>query len=687
VLHSGLNFRKLQKRNQFSFESSFLLNAVSGSGLFGFSGEGQDFSFKFVSGKIFDPENRYFNSYSDDSVFLISGNVSGSSYDYYFNNDLYCKKGVKNNFNFENFYLNTSPGVTIDLNLKINANGDGDFAVSGMPALFEMGNPFSGKIVETGAGGNFTIFSGVLNSPVFPSGGLSITNFPIQVNGTGDIIFSGGGADLEFGKNYLFDIDFYTSFGKKNKQFFITGDTTIRSYFFDLGVSKEWSLVNLSGSPISGGNFNSSRTGEYFISQNYYVNSVAQTGLAQFAKLSYSSGVTGEISGIVTGSFLTNYGSGYFTDALIFVSGIGGIGGGATAKGVVDLFGHVTGLALSSAGSGYVQNPAFIIRSNAAELIITNSGAGYFSAPNFLISGLDGFPSSGQMGINATLGKLSGFPVFDNYGSGFITLPTATIYSVLSGLTLSSSGAGYTGDVGLTFSGGGGSGISAFGLIDYRVKRIDITNAGNAYTSAPSVIFNGQEIQAASGIALLSNGFITGVNITSQGKYRQTPTVIFSGGSPSITGLGTAITTGAITGSLIENRGNNYVGTPTVLTSSISGSGGAFVATISSGASANVILSTGASGSGIIGQYTKSFTGSFNLLTGTGSSFVDFRAGNLTSIDNLTYEDQIIYLNNTEGIDVGVVYSGYYDDFPMVALLTVSGSGGNLDTRLITGIR
>lgn len=687
MLYSGLNFRKLQKRNQFCFESSFLINTVSGSGAFGFSGEGQDFNFKFISGKIFDPQSRYFSSYSDDAVFNISGNVSGTAYDYYLNDSLICKRGIKNNFNFENFYIDTVPGVSIDLNLKINAMGDGDFMISGMPNTFETDKAFSGKVVETGFGGNFTIFSGTLNEPTFPTGSFSITNFPIQVNGTGDIIFSGVYADLEPGKSYLFDVDFFTSFGQKNKKFSITGDITTRAYFLDLGVREESSLVDSGNAPVSGGLFNSSRTGEYFISQNYYVNGVAKTGLAQFATLSYESGFTGIISGAITGSTLTSDGSGYHTAAVVIVSGINGIGSGASALGLIDGVGNVTGFSIFNIGSGYVQNPQFIVRASVAGLTITSGGAGYFSPPNFLISGVDGHPSSGVFSVNETSGTIINPPIFQNYGSGFATLPSLTIFSVLSGATISAPGEGYTGDLALVFSGGGGSGVSASGLIDYRLERIDITNSGNGYLSTPSIIFDGSAVVAASGTALLSGGFITGVNITSQGQYRYKPTAIFSGGSPAMAGAGNAITTGAITGILILDRGNNYTGTPTISINATSGTGGNFGAVVSSGASASITLSSGASGSGIFGQCTKSFTGSFNLLTGAGSSFVDFRAGNLTSIDNLTYEDQIIYLNNTEMMNVSVVYSGYYDDFPMVALLTVSGSGGNLDTRLITGIR
>ena len=688
MIYSGLNYRKLQERNVFSFDAFFSLNSVSGSGLFGFSGEGQTFDFKFQSGKVIDPEDRYVFSYQKDKSFNISGNSSGSFYDYYINKSLFCKNGVKSNFDVDNFYFNTSSGLTLDLNVLVNSEGDGDFVISGLPSVFYSGKPFSGKIIETGEGGHFDIFSGTVNSLGFVSGykNVNITNLPISINGTGDIIFSGN-FETSINKEFIFEIDFDTSLGKRTKTLTITGDKTIYKKSFNLIPMNESSFINSGGQVVSGDNYNSSKTGEYIFSQSLYIDSVAQTGLPFYVELNYVSGFTGNLSGVVTGSVLTSSGSGYLTDAVVIVSGINGVGVGAKAKGLPNTLGQITGFEILNAGTGYQSNPRFIVASNATKVTVTSPGSGYFSDPNFLISGAGEYLSSGFFSSDPSSGIILSSN-FYNYGSGFVPDPSLTIYSVISDLNVVSGGFGYTGLVDLSFSGGNGYGASGFGLIDFRVYAINLTNSGAGYSSSPSVIFSGEELNKASGNAFVFNGFITGVQITNQGLYSNVPIVSFSGGGATTTGAGEALTTGKVTGSLIELRGHNYLTSPVVTINSNSGSGALITSVISSGASGVIVLSSGCSGSGTLGSYTKTFLNSFNLLTGINESLVDFNVNNYTGISGLSYKNEVLYFNDSQGkIDINIGFKSYYDDFPMVVLLNVSGYENNTQSKLITGIR
>ena len=683
MIYSGLNYRKVQERSIFSFDSFFSLDSVSGSGLFGFSGNNQTFNFKFESGKIFDPESRYISSYQKNKTINLSGNVSGAFYDYYLNKILFCKNGSKNDFEIENFYLTTSSGLSLDLDVSVSSAGSGDFIISGLPSIFYSGVPFSGKIVKSGVGGSFDIFSGTLNDFSFQSGNLNIINSPIRVDPTGDIIFSGN-FETKIKQEYLFHIDFNTSLGKRSKSFSITGDKIIYQSGYSFSVFDESAFVSFDGSVASGEDFNTERVGEYTFSQFLSIDSVYQTGLPFFVSLNYVSGITGNMSGMITGSILTAPGRGYRNEAVVAVSGINGVGVGAKVKGLTNSQGQVTEFKILNVGSGYQANPRFIVRSNIDTINVISGGSGYFSDPNFLISGSEVGPVSGYFLTEQPLGVITS-PFFYGHSSGLSEVPNLIIYSVLSNLNIVSGGSGYTDHVSLVFSGGNGFGASGSGLIDFRVFEVKIADSGNGYSSAPSILFSGGEIEAAQGVVTILNGFISEVEITDQGLYKSVPTVLFSGGSPSITGLGSALTTGAITGSLIEDRGNNYLLAPVVTINSISGNGSLIKAVISSGAFGNIILSTGASGSGISGFYEKTFLNSFNLLTGE-LLFVDFKEDGFTGVSGLSYKNETVYLNE-EILSINVSFRGYYDDFPMVALLNTSGFKNVTGSKLITGIR
>lgn len=66
------------------------------------------------------------------------------------------------------------------------------------------------------------------------------------------------------------------------------------------------------------------------------------------------------------------------------------------------------------------------------------------------------------------------------------------------------------------------------------IARIEITNGGSGYTSAPTVSFSGGGGTGAAGTAVISGGVVTGVTITNAGSgYASRPTIAFAGGGGS----------------------------------------------------------------------------------------------------------------------------------------------------------
>lgn len=75
--------------------------------------------------------------------------------------------------------------------------------------------------------------------------------------------------------------------------------------------------------------------------------------------------------------------------------------------------------------------------------------------------------------------------------SGVADLVTGTISGQLTKIEITNGGSGYTTAPGITFSGGSGTGAAATAIIQNgRVVSIVITNPGSGYTSAPSVVVN-----------------------------------------------------------------------------------------------------------------------------------------------------------------------------------------------------
>ena len=321
---------------------------------------------------------------------------------------------------------------------------------------------------------------------------------------------------------------------------------------------------------------------------------------------------------------------------------------------------------------------------------ILSSGVNYSSIepPIVLVSGSgSGAVVSGQVN---SFGQLSGFDIV-NGGSGYDSSTEILILSGVNSVDITNGGAGYFSSPIVKFSGERFGGIEATGTASVdgagSISSINIISGGSSYSGIPQIT--------------LEPG-LSGINITFSGSgYTETPTVLIEGGGGSGASFQalTGFTDGfgqRITGVTLISGGSGYTGVPTVTfsggTPAASGSGTAVLPT---GFSGSAVMSSGASASGVFGNYTKDFTGVFNLLTGSGDSFYNFRQNGQISDDNLSYTGALYTFVQDLNLNVGtqdeliaqISNINYYDVFPMSATLVVSGSGNFSRTGYITGVK
>jgi FtsP/CotA-like multicopper oxidase with cupredoxin domain len=153
----------------------------------------------------------------------------------------------------------------------------------------------------------------------------------------------------------------------------------------------------------------------------------------------------------------------------------------------------VMDVAVAITGGGGTGATATAIVGGLTGLTLTSGGSGYTSAPVVTITGGGGY------GATATASVAGG---------------------VVTGITLTNPGSAYTSAPTIRFTGGGGSGAAATASVaPGAVTAIVVTDGGSGYTSAPDVTITGNGIGAAA-TATVANGAVTGITVTSGGvKY------------------------------------------------------------------------------------------------------------------------------------------------------------------------
>ena len=164
-------------------------------------------------------------------------------------------------------------------------------------------------------------------------------------------------------------------------------------------------------------------------------------------------------------------------------------------------------------------------------------------------------------------------------------------------------------------------------------SKFDITNtgSGNFYFYDPTRTASGEAIL---GVTSVDYDKVIDIQMTSFGSgYTSTPTVIFSGG------------TGVIN--------NNYPAK--------------------------------ASGLALTSFYTKSFTGFFDLATGADFNYISYNSNNYVS--GFNYRKNNFSLPTYSFVNIKVSYNTSFDDYPLIAKLSVSGANNNVLQRYITGFK
>ena len=298
-------------------------------------------------------------------------------------------------------------------------------------------------------------------------------------------------------------------------------------------------------------------------------------------------------------------GFGYTTAPTVTITGVNGLGSGATATAFLN-GGRVVFVQLTSPGSGYV---------NGATVTFTGGGA---------------FPGFEALGNVFTSTNVTGISV-DRPGSGYTTRPTGITGGSGSGMQVAfndqnytvvgyraiESGKDYTGvpTVSLSSPNAGGTTAAITASVEQVVGSITVTNPGTAYNPATTTI---SLVPVASGggataAAVTVNGIgaISRINLAAPGKgYVAPPTVSIVDRSGSGSGaVATATTALGVTGITFSSAGVGYTSAPTVTIAGVGGvgSGAEAVATITDGFVTGITITK--PGSGYVNGATVSFTG------------------------------------------------------------------------------
>jgi hypothetical protein len=276
---------------------------------------------------------------------------------------------------------------------------------------------------------------------------------------------------------------------------------------------------------------------------------------------------------------------------------------------------------------------------------------------------------------------------------------------VITGFNVISGGSGYSSGFYPIISGGG---IAAGGYSGTGYVSIDHGLRGSGFVTGFEIVSGGTEFTGEFNL-FLSGGFTFATPAASvygcQACTFYPATGLVSNGS----GLGSGFITGfkleSGTGLSYPSGGSGYTSTPFFSMSgglptglfappSLSGSGEIVMPT---GFSGDIVMSRGMGATALVGSYSKDFTGQWNLFTGSGGAFYDYRSNGLISGSvkpNAGYTGSVYHFKSN-GSDIGVEDSlnikvtnvNYWDNLISVVRLTVSGSGNLINHQLISGVR
>lgn len=127
---------------------------VTGVAEVGFSGENQSMLFKFISGKLYDFEGRYVDTYNAKERMSVSGSFNNSRYNYNINNKTACNVGQKTNFGIGHFY---TKATNCTLNLDATIYSDSIGLKIQFPDNFLLGDTITGRLSNHSSNANIAI--------------------------------------------------------------------------------------------------------------------------------------------------------------------------------------------------------------------------------------------------------------------------------------------------------------------------------------------------------------------------------------------------------------------------------------------------------------------------------------------------------------------------------------------------
>jgi len=231
---------------------------------------------------------------------------------------------------------------------------------------------------------------------------------------------------------------------------------------------------------------------------------------------------------------------------------------GSTEDEISTLLGVTQTLTLVGAGVTATAVAGIVTSGGIRLITVTNRGGGYTSIPRV---GISSAPAGKVTGV-ATATMISGIVVCTDSANP----NTQSVQSV----QIINPGAGYTATPKIKFIGGGGSGAAATAILgDGIVGIITITSGGSGYSAPPTITFANQiftsglnAVAAAATAVVSSAGTITAIRITNAGlAYSSAPSIII--GPPTVSGVGTfsvnEIVTGSISGVTARVRSWNSI--------------------------------------------------------------------------------------------------------------------------------
>ena len=642
---SGKNYRSVAESRNFSFYSSFTQVGKTGIGLFSLSGENKEIRFSFDSGRMFDPDGKYIYSYGNSDSIEISGNVETTGYSYYINNEPFAFGKVKDNFKLQRFHYHSTGMNFSDVYTEIRGTEPSYFL--DFPDSFISSGYHTGHLVNNSSDLGFEILSASLVGAFTGEWGVASHDEAIAPSSSGKIVIQDlSGLPVYETHKYKLNID--TNFGRINSGISgVSNPSDFRRVLFD--VQKTTSGLNETGFVTAGGNVGTSRYthGHNVVKVNTYnIEYLAYSGTSLSGdkplhiSLEYLEGPTGDFFGGPDGS-VTAYAD--------YVTRVGSISNFSTFP---------LGASLGVEYSG-----------------TTLTG---------VMTGVDMIVGSGYAGETSPFIRLSAFGHTGSVISGYSNA-TGQIFTYASGLEENSKMSGVTGieDFHNVSAGNISLGLAATGsglLTEYYNGSWNYGSEYVATTGLLQGLFSGQDMVAADLGSKFYQEYITG----------------------SIDALTTGGAVGAKWGAKLVNSSLKAPSHPSSGVTGVTLHSGYWTGEVI--ASGLTFFSGNSNYTGALTGYEKTFTGAFDIWTGSSGSFQTSgyywgQGGNVGAEPYTGYKiypDPYMLSSGEIGASVSVGYETSHDESPIVALLTISGMnsivGGSVEANgvyqdYLTGIR